>query len=129
MFEIKCKECNGSGLVQVGDSEHVNSCKVCDGLGYTDLTLDEIYDLLPMTERTLRKRYKSYPFKIANDRGESCSWYIYEDNQPVAVVTYYKGRKLVMHTVKQQPTQQELEQLEIKHHHNAIGCRNGRVEN
>ena len=34
--EIRCNECNGSGLVQVGDSDHVNSCEVCEGLGYTD---------------------------------------------------------------------------------------------
>ncbi len=34
--EVKCKEYNGSGLEQVGDSKHVNSCEECDGLGYIE---------------------------------------------------------------------------------------------
>ena len=63
------------------------------------MTPEEIYDILPMTECTLVKRYKDYPFRIANDRGESCAWYIYEKDEPIAVVHYYKGRKLVLHII------------------------------
>lgn len=69
-----------------------------------ELSIGEIYDILPMTERTLLKRIDSYPFKIANDRGTPCDWFIYKGNKPVAVVVYYKGRKLVMHGIKQAGT-------------------------
>jgi hypothetical protein len=62
-------------------------------------TTSEIYALLPMTERTLLKRYKSYPFKIANDREGPCDWYVYKDGEPIAVIVYYKGRKLCMHGI------------------------------
>jgi len=65
------------------------------------MTPEEIYDMLPLSERTLLKRYKGYPFRIANDRGEPCAWYIYEDDKPIAVVHYYKGRKLVLHRIKE----------------------------
>lgn len=60
-------------------------------------TLEDVYDLLPMTERTLLKRYQSYPFKIANDRGKPCEWWLYEKGEPVGVVVYYAGRKLACH--------------------------------
>jgi hypothetical protein len=60
-------------------------------------TLQEVYDELPLTERALLRRYKSYPFKIANDRGGPCEWWLYESGEPVGVVIYYKGRKLTCH--------------------------------
>lgn len=63
-----------------------------------------IYDQLPKTERTLIKRYKGYPFRIANDRGKPCDWFIYDGSEPIAVVTYYKGRKLVLHIIARADT-------------------------
>lgn len=66
----------------------------------SQLNIQEIYDFLPLTERTLLRHYKSYPFRIANDRGHPCHWYIYDGDQPVAVVIYYRGRKLVMLDIK-----------------------------
>ena len=66
-----------------------------------------IYDDLPISEKTLLKHWDRYsassdlrPYSIRNDRGEPCSYYIYnKDNQPVAVVLYYKQRKLVIHSL------------------------------
>lgn len=69
------------------------------------LDIGAIYDLLPLTERTLMKRIEAglYPFRIANDGGTPCNWYIYENGQPIAMVTYYKGRKLVVHGITLAP--------------------------
>lgn len=36
------------------------------------MSINEIYDQLPLTERTLLKRLDSYPFRIANDQGTPC---------------------------------------------------------
>lgn len=64
------------------------------------ITTDEIYDMLPMRERTLLKNYDKYPFRIANDRGRASEWYIYGmGGNPVAVVIYYRDRKLCMHGI------------------------------
>ena len=65
------------------------------------MTLDEVCDHLPMRERTLLKRYKAYPFVIANDRGYEHDWYIYNawHTTPLAVVVYYRDRKLCMHGI------------------------------
>ena len=63
--------------------------------------ISEIYDILPLSEKTLLKRYRTYDFIIKNDRGSSCNWFIYDDaGDPVGVVVYYKGRKLVLHGIE-----------------------------
>ena len=64
------------------------------------MTPDEIFDFLPLTERTLIKHYKSYPFKIANDRGYPCDWFIYDGDNPIAMIYYYGGRKLALYGVR-----------------------------
>jgi len=73
------------------------------------LNLERIFEQLPKTERTLLKRYKSYSFRIANDRGTPCDWYIYENGLPVAVVTYYRGSKLCMWLISTEPETDEFE--------------------
>lgn len=63
----------------------------------------EIYDLLPLSEKTLlrRLRYKIYPFKLKNDRGYPCDYFIYDENdEPTGVVVYYRGRKLCLHGIE-----------------------------
>jgi hypothetical protein len=64
-------------------------------------TVSDFYDTLPLTEKTLIKCFRNLPYRIANDRGQSCAWFIYDidNDNPVAVVTYYKGSKLVMHSI------------------------------
>jgi len=74
----------------------------------SQLNLSDIYDVLPLAERTLVKHYKSYPFRIANDRGHPCHWYIYDGDRPIAVVIYYRGRKLVMHSISEQNRAKEV---------------------
>jgi hypothetical protein len=66
-------------------------------------TLEQIYDILPLTSRTLLKRYRSYPFRIANDRGYACDWWIYDpEGRPVGVAVYANGRKLVLHGYREE---------------------------
>ena len=65
--------------------------------------ISAIYDILPISEKTLLKRLRKgeYDFDLRNDRGGSCEWFIYDnDGDPVGVVVYYKGRKLVLHGIK-----------------------------
>ncbi len=69
------------------------------------MTIEQLYDILPMTERTLLKRmkYTIYPYHIANDRGTPCDYFIYNRNDnenPIGVVIYYKGRKLCLHGIE-----------------------------
>ena len=63
-----------------------------------------IYDDLPVSEKTLVRHWKHYsessdirPYSIRNDQGKPCEYYVYnKDNLAVAVILYYKGRKLAI---------------------------------
>ena len=66
------------------------------------MSLNDIYDILPTSERTLLRhwrngQYKGYPFTIKNDLGAACDWRIAVDGRTIGMVRYYRGRKLVAH--------------------------------
>lgn len=66
------------------------------------IDINAIYDSLPLSEKTLRKRMRQgqYP-ELRNDRGAPCDYYIYDGDapNPVGVVVYYKQRRLVLHGI------------------------------
>lgn len=64
------------------------------------MTIQEVYDSLPMSERTLLKRIANnfLPFVLANDGGHPCEYYIKNKaGQNCGMVKYYKGRKLTVY--------------------------------
>jgi hypothetical protein len=67
-------------------------------LAYRERHLGEIYDSLPLTERTLLKRIKAnvYPFKLLNDTGETCDYRVIDEiGIELGLITYRcGGRKL-----------------------------------
>ena len=65
------------------------------------MNISTIYAALPLTERALLKRLAAYPFRLANDQGAPCDWYLYDKNdKPVAVILYRGGRKLCVHGIE-----------------------------
>jgi hypothetical protein len=63
------------------------------------LSLTEIYDLLPLTERVMLKRLRSrqYPFKLRNDTGRVNVYRVIVDGWDLGIIHYHAGRKLVCH--------------------------------
>lgn len=64
------------------------------------MTITEIYDLLPLTERTMMKRRSTYPFTIANDIGYASTWRVIFAGVELGIVVYCRGRKLCCHGLK-----------------------------
>jgi hypothetical protein len=60
------------------------------------LNLIEVYEQLPLTERTLLKRIRrnEYPFQLLNDYGQPCEYRVVENGVELGMVKYYGGRKL-----------------------------------
>jgi hypothetical protein len=64
------------------------------------MTIGRAYDMLPMSERTLLKHFREYPFELRNDLGEACTYRVIHGGKELGIVVYYKGRKLVCHGSK-----------------------------
>ena len=61
------------------------------------MTIEQAFDLLPLTEKTLLKRISKriLPFILKNDGGHPCEWYFKnKDGDDCGMVKYYKGRIL-----------------------------------
>ena len=68
-----------------------------------DMTIHELFRLLPLSEKTLLKRItaKSLPTVLANDGGHPCEYYIKNKNgEDCGMVKYYKGRLLTVYGLK-----------------------------
>ncbi|KKN22351.1 hypothetical protein LCGC14_0916170 [marine sediment metagenome] len=67
------------------------------------MTIQELYDLLPLSERTLLRRIaaKKLPAVLANDGGHPCEYYIKNSKgEDCGMVKYYKGRKLTVYGLR-----------------------------
>jgi len=69
------------------------------------MTIDEVYDALPMSEKTLvkhwhRGQYKNLPCLVKNDQGHPCEWRVEYAGETIGMVKYYKGRKLCAYGVR-----------------------------
>lgn len=82
-----------------------------------ELTLNKIYDLLPMTERALLKRIKEggrfyqLNFSLLNDTGHPCTYRVIRHgdgltvgpnigaSKELGVIVYASGRKLCSHAL------------------------------
>lgn len=73
----------------------------------TPMTLTEIFDVLPLTERTLLKRRASYHFTITNDTGHPSIWRVLVGDREVGMVRYYRGRKLAAYRTVERPAREE----------------------
>lgn len=58
--------------------------------------LTEIFEILPLTERTLLKRIEknAYDFALHNDTPHPCLYRVEVDGQEIGAIQYYNGRKL-----------------------------------
>jgi hypothetical protein len=70
------------------------------------VTTEDVYDAMPLTERTLLKWLRRQPetfapWRVSNDKGSPCDWFVYrhESADPCAVVLYRGGRKLCVHGI------------------------------
>ena len=73
-------------------------------------TVEEIFDLLPLSERILLKYWKNGIYtslktgckiSLSNDGGHPCEWMLKDDNgNDFGMVKYYKGRKLCCFALK-----------------------------
>ena len=63
---------------------------------HTPRTLEEVFETLPKSERTLQKRgYQHYQYRLLNDTGKPCVYRVVNMlNQDLGVVQYYGGRLL-----------------------------------
>lgn len=61
------------------------------------MTITEVDDMLPLTERVMMKRRDGYPFKITNDLGHPSHWRVEIEGQTIGVIVYHRGRKLACH--------------------------------
>lgn len=66
-----------------------------------NVNIIEIFESLPLTERTFLKRLKvgRYDFKVKNEYNP-CQYDIYVDDKIIGMVKYYKGRKLSFYSCK-----------------------------
>lgn len=67
------------------------------------VTIGDIYDVLPMTERTLLSRMMcgySPALRLKNDTGDSCTYRVVVGDRELGVVVYAGGRKLTCHGFK-----------------------------
>jgi len=58
------------------------------------VTITEVYDTLPLAERTLRRRRPFYPFKLRCEPGSPSKYKVSYKKAELGIVAYYKGRKL-----------------------------------
>jgi hypothetical protein len=53
----------------------------------------DVFEKLPLTERTLLKRLNKYSFELLNDTGDGCLYRVIADGVEMGAIKYYKGRK------------------------------------
>ena len=66
------------------------------------MNVGTIFEALPMSETTLRKRMVAgtNPCDMANDGGHPCEYYLKDDaGEDFGMVKYYQGRKLACYTL------------------------------
>ena len=61
----------------------------------TQFLLD-VFERLPLTERTLLKRLHKYSFELLNDTGDGCLYRVVADGVEMGAIKYYRGRKLAI---------------------------------
>lgn len=56
----------------------------------------DVFERLPLTERTLLKRLHKYSFELRNDTGDGCLYRVIADGIEMGAIKYYRGRKLAI---------------------------------